>query len=585
MPDLVLKLGKGANYDQLPSELSPGVWSSVQNMRFRAGRDERVGGVAAVFTTPTYTPYLLATYDVGTTSVIKRYLLEFGLAKAHVDDGTTRTEVTRGKHGAVSSMSGSGATVTVDTAAAHGLTTGDNVIISGVVPTGYNTTTSGATATVTSATQFTYPNGTSAAVTTQGYWDSDRTEDHTAAAGEEFSSCVLAGIVYVNTWKDGCYYWAGSVAGGAQQRLRRLRGGGSTTGNAAYAYARTVRSYKDYLFLIGGVTNNSATSASLTRVPYTMLWGNAAEPGSIPSTFTAAASNDAGSIQKPRGALVDGLQYGETFYLYQERGIVAVDYIGGNSVFSFRTLEGNDGLLAPNLIVNTPKGQVFVSQNKDVKIHQGGTAQSIAVGRMADWIKSNLDTTYYGRAFLSVNRVKSEVEFHLPTTSNSTCNKVLLWNWDDDTWGERDETNVTCGTSGLLPTTIATEERSLIGTTTPTIGLVDSGTTYFGASYTSTLERTGISPDEGETYSTLHQSVPVINAGSAITATVYHGASPTADGTVTYASGQTYTHNTTHRVGAFANSGRYMAWKMTTTAAESITLRTLKLKYNQDGTD
>src|SRR3990167_5611222 len=95
MPKITLKCGQGINYDQPPWELAPGVWSAASNYRPGVGVDERVGGVAAVFTTPTYTPYALRTFDVGATSGITRYLLEIGLAKAHVDDGTTRTEITR----------------------------------------------------------------------------------------------------------------------------------------------------------------------------------------------------------------------------------------------------------------------------------------------------------------------------------------------------------------------------------------------------------------------------------------------------------------------------------------------------------
>ncbi len=51
--------GKGWNADQMPEELGDGVWSRVENMRFRNGFAERFRGMTNVFTTPTITPYFI----------------------------------------------------------------------------------------------------------------------------------------------------------------------------------------------------------------------------------------------------------------------------------------------------------------------------------------------------------------------------------------------------------------------------------------------------------------------------------------------------------------------------------------------
>lgn len=586
MPKITLKGGQGINYDQPAWELAPGVWSAASNYRPRNGCDERVGGVAAVFTTPTYTPYALRTFDVGTTSgVAVRYLVEVGLAKAHVDDGTTRTEVTRGITKQISSLSGSGAVVTV-TATGHGLTTGDNVIIGGVEPAAYNTAVTGKACTVTDANNFTYVNTSVSAVTETGYFDSGRVDDFTAAAGEEITTCTLNGIVYVNTLLDGCYYWAGNLtASAAQARFRRLRAQASL---GTRVFGRSICAYKDYLFVLGFLGGFSgATSTGSNKRPLDLAWGASAEPGSTPSTFVPAATNDAGSVQKTYGALVHGLEWNDTLYVYQEHAIIAVRYTGGNNIFSFDVINDVDGLLAPNCIVNTPQGQVFFSTSREIKIHQGGIAQSLSKGVVSEWIRNNIDATYYARSFLSYNPRTEEVEVHIPVSS-STCNKVLLLSYGQDGqwhWGERTESGVTCGTFGMLPTNIATDNRALIGTTTPTIGLVDSGTTYFGSSFTTSVERTGIGLDDSDAWKTLHQSRPVVEASSAITTSVYHGSSPTQDGTVTYTSAITYTHNTTKKCDGFAYSGPYLAWKMTTTAAETIKWRSIDLIFNTDGTD
>ena len=81
---------KGFNPDQLPEELGDGVWSRVENMRFRAGFAERFRGMTNVMTTPTITPYFITPYQ--TTN--DRFWVYAGTQKVFADNGTTQTEIT-----------------------------------------------------------------------------------------------------------------------------------------------------------------------------------------------------------------------------------------------------------------------------------------------------------------------------------------------------------------------------------------------------------------------------------------------------------------------------------------------------------
>lgn len=82
--------GAGLNSDLSPEELGAGVWSAVQNVRFRNGYAERFKGSQQVFDAPAVTPYYIAPYSTTTT----RYWLHAGLTAVYVDDGTTRTNIT-----------------------------------------------------------------------------------------------------------------------------------------------------------------------------------------------------------------------------------------------------------------------------------------------------------------------------------------------------------------------------------------------------------------------------------------------------------------------------------------------------------
>jgi hypothetical protein len=82
--------GTGLNSDLTPEELGQGVWTATENMRFRNGYAERFRGTAAVFTTPSITPYFIAPYSTTTA----RYWIYSGLTAVYADDGTTRTNIT-----------------------------------------------------------------------------------------------------------------------------------------------------------------------------------------------------------------------------------------------------------------------------------------------------------------------------------------------------------------------------------------------------------------------------------------------------------------------------------------------------------
>jgi hypothetical protein len=201
---------------------------------------------------------------------------------------------------------------------------------------------------------------------------------------------------------------------------------------------------------------------------------------------------------------------------------------------------------------------------------------------MLNYFRSAIDSTNRKRSFLTVNPYTAEVWVCFPESGQTACSKALVWNWEDDAWGIRDLSNVTSGVAGELPTSIATAPRMIIGNSTPKIGLVDSGTTDFGSSYQSMLERIGMDFD-ASSFKTITASMPRFDGSSNFTASIYHGASSTQDGTPTYASAQTYTHNTTQRVMALSNSGRYLAWKMTTTASDTPSLRSIDFWITQQG--
>jgi hypothetical protein len=92
MPNVTIpSLGQyGVIADQPPQELPINAWTSCENVRFRGGNVERLGGHVSVFTAPSVTPLFVVPYQTQT----KRFWIHCATNSVFADDGTTRSNIT-----------------------------------------------------------------------------------------------------------------------------------------------------------------------------------------------------------------------------------------------------------------------------------------------------------------------------------------------------------------------------------------------------------------------------------------------------------------------------------------------------------
>lgn len=414
----------------------------------------------------------------------------------------------------------------------------------------------------------------------------------TGAIDDRWTGGVLNGVLIMNNGANDATFWNGNIV----TDLATL------TGWTVGWRSDVMRPFKNYLVCLGNTRGGA-------KKPHNVGWSNAAEPGAIPTTFTAAAANDAGDqdLAETTGVMVDCLPLGDANIIYKQDARYAMNHIGGTFVFRFQRLPGNDGLLARGCVVNTPKGHVFLS-NGDVKIHSGGEAVSLAEGRIRKWLFRTMDAANAKRSFLALNPQKTEVWVCFPSYGQAACDMAAVWNWESDTWGIRAISAVTYGTTGLIAANLAADTwvsdtdpwstdgttwtenefnqndaRMIVSTSTPRIGLVDTGTTDFGTVFSWRLEKTGIQLDDPESIKILSASRPQFSALAGTAVSVYHGSAMTADATPTYASAATHTVGTTNWSNAFATGGRYMALKLESSAAQPVALRSYDLDYTKMG--
>jgi hypothetical protein len=551
--------GKGLNKDLLASELDLGWSSNAVNFRFRNGFAEKWEGLDSATSIAAFTVYWVQQFSASDYDYTIMASANTAGEKvyAYNQQANSSSEITRYVvERAIVSITRIGAnTAEVNTSISHGLATNDQVTIFGATESGYNVTR--AAVTVMSGTAFRYTTVTAiaASATVAGAY-----VVYSAAATQTFSTLQrhekwtggsFQGLVIANHPLDGLFYWGGA------DKLRKPE---------VLSYVAIVaRPFQNYIVQL-------APTISGTKYRRRVLWSSAAEPGAMPSSFVAAATNDAGfqDLADTDGAMVDCLPLGGVNIIYAEDARYAMQYIGGEFVFSFTRLPGSDGLFAQSCVVNTPMGHVFLTGDLDVKIHTGGEARSIASGRVRDYLKSVTVTQYTsrGQAFLATNPAKSEV--WVCTTSTGTgCDKVFVWNWTSDTWTTFDvsASSLTSGANGLFPrrTAVNAADTILVGCGT-NLAVPGTSGTLLGASITGTLERIGMDFGDRDTFKSIQRSRWNIDGTAGNTASIYHGSSKTADGSVTYASAATYTIGTTDYADARATAGRFGAVKLTTTA-------------------
>ena len=500
--------GLGLNSDLTPEELGNGVWSLTENMRFNNGYAERFRGTAAVFTTPSITPYFLAPY--ATTSA--RFWVYAGLTAVFVDDGTTRTDIT------------------------------------GTAPTG--------------------------------------------AIDNKWTGGSLNGVFVLNNGVDKPMFWGGDTG----VNLATLTGWDATHLCAA------LRPFKNFLIALD-VTKGA------TRYPHMVKWSDIAVPGAIPTSWDATSpALDAGEndLAETSDLLVDCMPLGDVNIIYKERSMYAMSYVGAPYIFRFQRLPGESGMLARGCAVNTPLGHVVLTAG-DVVVNNGTGVQSIANGAVRSYIFNNIDSTNYKRAFVTANPQKNEVWICFPFGSSETCNKAMVWNWIDKTWGVRTLTDVTYGAFGQINVgTSATtwagdseswetdatswneneyspaESRLLMCHSTPLISLTDTGTTDFGSTITATLERTGMTMGDPYSVKTIRCIYPRIDGVSGATVNVQVGSSMFPDSAPTWQTAQSFVIGTSIKVDSFA-SGRFLSVRFTNADYGAWRMKSFDVDYVNSG--
>lgn len=245
------------------------------------------------------------------------------------------------------------------------------------------------------------------------------------------SSELLNGVPVYSNGADEPVYWAGS-------NLVTL------TDWTATETCQFITVFKYHIFAL----NISGPGGTFTSK---LKWSDAAEPGTIPDSWTPSASNEAGDVElsDSPGELVCAYPLRDALMIYKRSATYAAQYVGGTQIYAFRKVQSASGALTRRSVCDV-NGQHLIVTDGDIVLFDGSTRRSIGEARVKDWLFNQIDQTNYANLFCTYNRAHDEAIIAFPGSGSTFCDTALVYNVAQDSFGVRDLDDVVAGPVGFV---------------------------------------------------------------------------------------------------------------------------------------
>ena len=193
--------------------------------------------------------------------------------------------------------------------------------------------------------------------------------------------------------------------------------------------AQCIEDYKDFLFIANTEEDGELYPSRLrwSQWQNPRLWHNN-EDGSGMAGYV-----DVNDIE---GRIISIKKIGDILAVYKERGIVAISYTGGDTVFSKELITTRAGLVAPTAIIVLPHSHIFVGKD-NIYEFDGNTVTPIG-----DPIRNYFfnDITSVDRIIGYYNEGSKDILFVYNNTGqdNLNRNKAITYNTYTHAWSMRD---------------------------------------------------------------------------------------------------------------------------------------------------
>jgi len=242
--------------------------------------------------------------------------------------------------------------------------------------------------------------------------------NYTTNNTQDLNGVVFGGIPIFNNGVDVPQAWIGVYA--STLKLVALPNWPSTLRAAIF------RNFGSYLI------GFNMTDAGV-NYPHLVQWSNPAAPGTVPTSWSYSnPTTEGGRKDMPdvnSGFIQEAKQLGSTMFIYKERSIWKMNFIGGQFIFQFDTFLEDVGVLAPRCVCMDITGtkHVVVTQD-DIITHNGNTPESILTDRQRITLFNSINRDTAQTSFIFTNKAKDEIWFCYPEAGQAWPSRALIWN-------------------------------------------------------------------------------------------------------------------------------------------------------------
>lgn len=249
--------------------------------------------------------------------------------------------------------------------------------------------------------------------------------DYITPHTRDWNATILGGIPIINNGADVPQFWASYSAGTKFAALTNWPG---------VNRAKIIRAFGPYL-----VAFNVTKTAVV--YPHLVSWSHPAVPGAVPSSWDPTdVTKDTGENDLPdveSGIIMNAVLLKGNMFVYKERSTWLMRYIGGRLVFAFDNVFGTTGTISPRGvgIIDKRAAHAVWTQN-DIIVHTGVEPVSILTRRLRRALFSELDPQNFLNSFVFIWPQRNEAWFCYPTVGATNPDKALIWNYEDNSFGQ-----------------------------------------------------------------------------------------------------------------------------------------------------
>ena len=203
------------------------------------------------------------------------------------------------------------------------------------------------------------------------------------------------------------------------------------------------------------------------------------------NTFTPSAINTAGTLRLQDGTKIIGaLKAKEVILVWTDNALYTMSFIGAPFTFRLDQVGTNCGLIGQNAVVEID-GSAFWLSSKGFFLYDG-TVKSIPCS-VEDFVYDNFDTTKGQQVAAGLNNLFTEITWYYPASGSEYNNKYVVFNYGESAgvpggvWYTGTEARTSWIDSNVYPNPFATKYDSTADGTFPVIVGQDGlgQTTYF----------------------------------------------------------------------------------------------------------